>query len=63
MSFDFAGEVVVTGGAGDIGKAFAALAAERGADLVVVSGFGGVEKSLAAFEQWTMPKLTWLRTR
>lgn len=37
MSFDFAGKVVVvTGGAGDIGKAFAALAAERGADLVVV---------------------------
>lgn len=27
------------------------------------SGFGGVEKSLAAFEQWTLPKLTWLRTR
>jgi gamma-glutamyl-gamma-aminobutyraldehyde dehydrogenase len=27
------------------------------------SGFGGVEKSLAAFDQWTLPKLTWLRTR
>jgi gamma-glutamyl-gamma-aminobutyraldehyde dehydrogenase len=27
------------------------------------SGFGAVEKSLAAFEQWTIPKLTWLRTR
>lgn len=27
------------------------------------SGFGSVEKSLAAFEQWTLPKLTWLRTR
>ena len=27
------------------------------------SGFGAVEKSMAAFEQWTLPKLTWLRTR
>ena len=27
------------------------------------SGFGGVEKSLAAFEQWTLPKLTWLHIR
>jgi gamma-glutamyl-gamma-aminobutyraldehyde dehydrogenase len=27
------------------------------------SGFGGVEKSLAAFDQWTLPKVTWLRTR
>lgn len=27
------------------------------------SGFGGAEKSLAAFDQWTLPKVTWLRTR
>ena len=27
------------------------------------SGFGGAEKSVAAFEQWTVPKVTWLRTR
>ena len=37
MSFDFRDKVVVvTGGAGDIGKAFAGLAAERAADVVVV---------------------------
>jgi gamma-glutamyl-gamma-aminobutyraldehyde dehydrogenase len=27
------------------------------------SGFGGAEKSLAAFDQWTVPKVTWIRTR
>jgi gamma-glutamyl-gamma-aminobutyraldehyde dehydrogenase len=27
------------------------------------SGFGGAEKSLAAFDQWTQPKVTWLRTQ
>ncbi|WP_220454220.1 aldehyde dehydrogenase family protein [Nocardioides immobilis] len=27
------------------------------------SGFGGAEKSLAGFDQWTLPKVTWLRTR
>ena len=27
------------------------------------SGFGGAEKSVAAFEQWTLPKVTWIRTR
>lgn len=27
------------------------------------SGFGGAEKSLVAFDQWTLPKVTWLRTR
>lgn len=27
------------------------------------SGFGGAEKSLSAFDQWTVPKVTWLRTR
>lgn len=37
MSFDFRDKVVVvTGGAGDIGTAFATLAASRGADVVVV---------------------------
>jgi len=37
MSFDFRDKVVVvTGGAGDIGTAFATLAADRGADVVVV---------------------------
>ena len=37
MSFDFRDKVVVvTGGAGDIGTAFATLAAGRGADVVVV---------------------------
>ena len=37
MRFDFRDKVVVvTGGAGDIGTAFATLAADRGADVVVV---------------------------
>ena len=37
MSFDFRDKVVVvTGGGGDIGAAFAAVAADRGADVVVV---------------------------
>ncbi len=27
------------------------------------SGFGGADKALSAFDQWTLPKVTWLRTR
>jgi gamma-glutamyl-gamma-aminobutyraldehyde dehydrogenase len=27
------------------------------------SGFGGAEKSIAAFDQWTQPKVTWLNTQ
>ena len=27
------------------------------------SGFGGADKALTAFDQWTLPKVTWLRTR
>lgn len=49
MSFDFRDKVVVvTGGAGDIGKTFAGLAADRGADVVVVDIDGARAVAVAA---------------
>jgi NAD(P)-dependent dehydrogenase (short-subunit alcohol dehydrogenase family) len=54
MSFDFTDKVVViTGGAGDIGKAFAAESAGRGADVVVVD----IDRARAVAVAEDLPKV------